>query len=68
MDAVIARQLAHVYEEGQSAVLCMVVEESGSTPRAAGASMIVYQSGRTEGTIGGGITEHRVTGKALDML
>ncbi|MGI6790134.1 XdhC family protein [Aminivibrio sp.] len=68
MDAVIARQLAHVYEEGQSAVLCMVVEESGSTPRAAGASMIVFQSGRTEGTIGGGITEHRVTGKALDML
>ena len=45
MDSVISRRLAELYDKGQAAVLCMVVEESGSTPRSTGSSMLAF-SGR----------------------
>ena len=68
MDIGISKRLARLYEEGKEAVLCMVVEESGSTPRSMGSSMIVFPGGKIEGTVGGGITEHRVIEKALELL
>ena len=45
MDSVISRRLAGLYDKGQAAVLCMVVEESGSTPRSTGSSMLVFPGG-----------------------
>ncbi len=68
MDGVIARRLAALYEEGRRGVLCIVAEEAGSTPRSAGSSMLVYPDGSIEGTVGGGIMEHRVIERALEML
>jgi len=68
MDSVISRRLAELYDKGQAAVLCMVVEESGSTPRSTGSSMLVFSGGAIEGTVGGGVTEHRVIEKALELL
>ncbi len=68
MDSVISRRLAGLYDKGQAAVLCMVVEESGSTPRSTGSSMLVFPGGAIEGTVGGGVTEHRVIEKALELL
>lgn len=49
------------------AVLVMVTEAHGSTPREAGAVMLVGQAS-AEGTIGGGTVEHRAIGIARDML
>ena len=68
MDGLIARRLAALYEEGRQGVLCLVAEEEGSTPRSAGSSMLVYPDGSIEGTVGGGIMEHRVIEQALGML
>ena len=49
-------------------ILCTVVDEIGSTPRSAGASMLVFPDCKIMGTIGGGITEHNVIRHALDMI
>lgn len=42
---------------GQDTMLVTVVADAGSAPRGAGASMIVGESGRILGTIGGGMLE-----------
>jgi len=44
-------------EAGDSAALVTVVSTEGSTPRKAGAKMLVFADGRTVGTIGGGCVE-----------
>ena len=41
-------------DSGHSAVLCGIVASRGSTPRGAGAKMLVLDDGDTIGTIGGG--------------
>ncbi len=68
MDRGISKELVKLYEDGRSAVLCTVVEESGSTPRSMGASMLVYPDGNITGTIGGGVTEKRVIDRAMELL
>ncbi|MGI6644130.1 MAG: XdhC family protein [Bacillota bacterium] len=54
--------------EGQDVVLCTIVAGSGSTPREAGARMVVGKSGRIAGTIGGGAVEYRAEQLAIDAL
>ena len=44
---------------GRGAVLCSIVSSSGSTPRGAGAKMLVREDGTALGTIGGGAVEYR---------
>lgn len=55
-------------EDGVKAALVTVVKTSGSTPRKAGAKMLVAADGRTTGTIGGGCAEAEVKVKALQVL
>ncbi|MFH0895882.1 MAG: XdhC family protein [Bacteroidota bacterium] len=50
------------------AALCTVTFSQGSTPRKAGAKMIVYGDGKTEGTIGGGSIELMVTEEAKKQI
>ncbi len=50
------------------AALCIVVESHGSTPRKAGAKMVVLADGSIYGTIGGGGVEQEVIGKALKLI
>lgn len=54
--------------QGQDAVLVTVVASSGSTPRGAGARMVVTRQGRLCGTIGGGAVEYRSQQMAGDLL
>ena len=68
-------ELERVYEavlaairRGEPAALATVIETRGSTPREAGAKMLVYGDGRTEGTVGGGGVEARVIELALQAL
>lgn len=61
-------ELEQMLEAGQDAVLVTVIAGSGSTPRGAGARMIVRPDGSTMGTIGGGAVEYRAGQMALDVL
>lgn len=60
--------LAELYQEGGEAVLVTLCATTGSTPRKAGAKMLVYQGGKAIGTIGGGALEHEALMKAEDVL
>jgi xanthine dehydrogenase accessory factor len=53
---------------GQPVVLATVIRARGSVPRRAGAKMVVYEDGRTVGTIGGGEMEARVVQNAQEAL
>ena len=43
--------------DGEDLVLVTISSQSGSTPRLAGAKMIIHHDGRIAGTIGGGLVE-----------
>ena len=55
-------------QAGDQGVLCTLVEEAGSTPRSRGAHMWVRPDGSIVGTIGGGLLEHRVIARAMEMI
>lgn len=54
--------------QNQDAVLVTVVASSGSTPRGAGARMLITKDGRVAGTIGGGAVEYRSEQLAQTVL
>ncbi len=62
--AAVARALG----AGERVALATVVRVEGSTPRTAGAQMMVWEAGRTLGTVGGGNLEAHVTRDALAAL
>jgi len=53
---------------GRGAALATVVRTDRSVPRRVGAAMVVFDDGRTEGTVGGGEMEARVVAEALEAL
>lgn len=63
--------ILHAMEEApprQPMILATIVDRHGSTPRPIGAKMLVFPDGRTAGSIGGGIMEHRAILAAQEML
>jgi len=54
--------------EGQAAAVATVIEARGSTPREAGAKMLVRADGTLVGTVGGGGVEARVIEAALEAI
>jgi len=55
-------------ERGLPAMLLYVLESKGSSPGRQGFFMVVNQAGEMEGSIGGGIMEHKFTEMARDRL
>lgn len=55
---------ADALRRGEAVALVTIVRANGSTPQRAGAKMLVYEDGRTVGTIGGGCYENDASGKA----
>jgi xanthine dehydrogenase accessory factor len=53
---------------GISFCMVTVTSAAGSTPRKAGAKMIVLEDGSIKGTIGGGMVEQKMRKKALEVL
>jgi xanthine dehydrogenase accessory factor len=51
------QQICTTLNDGQDLVLVTISSQSGSTPRLAGAKMIILRDGRIGGTIGGGQVE-----------
>ena len=52
------KKLLELINQNQESVLVTVIKSAGSTPREKGARMIVTQTGRISGTIGGGTIEY----------
>lgn len=55
-------------EAGRPFALVTLVADKGSTPRAAGAEMLVRDDGSIAGTIGGGLLEHSMMQAAAEAL
>lgn len=59
-------QIQEALKSGQPVVLATVAATRGSTPRRAGARMLVKEDGSSCGTIGGGCGEAEVLYEALE--
>ncbi len=68
MDVEILKRAVRSAAGGMPAALATVVMTGGSTPRKAGAKMLVYRDGRVYGTIGGGCGESEVRREALNVI
>jgi xanthine dehydrogenase accessory factor len=60
--------VAEALDRGESAALVTIVATTGSTPQRVGAKMLVFASGRTVGTIGGGCYENDAFWKAREAI
>lgn len=60
--------LGETLQKKEDAVLVTVVASSGSTPRGAGARMLITEGGRLRGTIGGGAVEYKSEQMAAEVL
>ncbi len=68
MDDAMVRAICATQQSGMKTALVSIIATRGSTPRKAGASMLVYPDGRVFGTIGGGCAEAEVRLQALTAL
>ncbi len=55
-------------ECGEQAALITIISANGSTPQRVGAKLLVYEDGRTVGTIGGGCYENDACLKAREVI
>jgi xanthine dehydrogenase accessory factor len=62
------RAIVQSLDAGERAALVTIVASNGSTPQRVGAKMLVYEDGRTVGTIGGGCYENDAAGKAREAI
>jgi len=62
------QQICTSLGDGQDLVLVTIASQSGSTPRLAGAKMIILRDGRISGTIGGGLVEAMAMGEAASCF
>jgi xanthine dehydrogenase accessory factor len=67
MDTV-SQAIIDVWQNNKPAALATIVRTRGTTPRQAGAKMLVYPNGAIVGTIGGGEMELRVIEAAKETL
>jgi xanthine dehydrogenase accessory factor len=62
------QELREAFADGAPFVLCIVVEDQGSSPGKPGQKMLVYPDGTTTGTVGGGVNEERVRQRAMELF
>jgi xanthine dehydrogenase accessory factor len=67
-DTEIYQKLTELKNQGIVACLATIVDTSGSTPREAGAKMIVCADGTLYGSVGGGCGESEVRSAALRSI
>ncbi|MDR3589802.1 MAG: XdhC family protein [Negativicutes bacterium] len=68
MDKQLLEKICQLKRQGEPLALITIVATRGSTPRKAGASMVVERTGRIWGTIGGGCCEAEVKQQALSAM
>lgn len=64
----LCQRMISAVTKGERVVMCTVVASSGSSPRGAGARMLVYADGTTVGTVGGGEVEYLAAKEAVEVL
>lgn len=62
------QSVINTLKEKKPLIIVCVLASSGSTPRGSGATMLVFEDGHTEGTIGGGAVEHAAELHAKKLL
>ena len=62
------KMLSEAIDGGRGAAFVTVISVGGSTPREAGAKMLVYADGAIEGTVGGGSIEALTIKQAVDCI
>jgi xanthine dehydrogenase accessory factor len=62
------KELIAAQAAGKSVALATVIRAQGSVPRHAGAKLLVYEDGRTSGTVGGGEMEALVVAAAREAM
>ena len=67
-DREIFQKMAELKDQGIAVCLATIIEAAGSTPREAGAKMIVCADGTVFGSVGGGCGESQVKSAALRCL
>jgi xanthine dehydrogenase accessory factor len=67
-DKEIYQKLAELKEQGIAVCLATIVDTAGSTPREAGAKMIICADGTLYGSVGGGCGENEVRSAALRSI
>jgi xanthine dehydrogenase accessory factor len=67
-DKEIYKKLAELKDQGIVACLATIIETVGSTPREAGAKMIICADGTLYGSVGGGCGESEVRSAALRSI
>ncbi len=67
-DQEIFEKIEELQDKGIALCLATLIETSGSTPRQAGAKMIICADGTLYGTVGGGCGESQVKSAALRCL
>jgi xanthine dehydrogenase accessory factor len=67
-DNEIYQKLTELKDQGIVACLATIVETAGSTPREAGAKMIICADGSLYGSVGGGCGESEVRSAALRSI
>lgn len=64
----IAQSAIQLLQSGQSFAMAVILESSGSTPREAGACMLIREDSSIVGTIGGGVLEANIVAAAKQVI
>jgi len=64
----IFRKITELLAKGETFAVATIIKAEGSTPRGAGAKMIIHTDGATFGTIGGDCAEAAVVSEALEAI
>ena len=68
MSLEIYSEIKKTIEQRRKAVLCIIIETKGSTPRKKASKMLVFEDKSIVGSIGGGELEHFVVQKAVERI
>jgi xanthine dehydrogenase accessory factor len=61
-------EILKIVSEGKSAAVATIIGTKGSTPREAGAKMLIREDGKTWGSVGGGCLEAEVWQEAMKVM
>ncbi|HSR36106.1 MAG TPA: XdhC family protein [Desulfurivibrionaceae bacterium] len=67
-DLALYEEIVRIKKERLPAVLATVIDSRGSSPRKAGAKMLIYADGTTNGTVGGGAIEAETVAAAREVV
>lgn len=68
MDEIILKEIYDQVKNGYKVALATITKTIGSTPGKMGSTIAVLEDGKTIGTVGGGMIEHKVIKKCIECL